>query len=485
MYNGFSLKPKYLQIVIFLIVCMTILPVVVAQDSQTISNEQINVEKIVIDRVKYNTEKINMVMTTFSKFFTNYKNMDILKYAVCKYLLPRYLYTNALQLLSHQLILNLKKKCPECVLGFYKTLEETPVDFQWAAKILSFVPKFADYKLKIQALQTLLHTFNFYAEDIIGIVKENNYQKIIDYVTLIEEELINVYSETYTKWDQNNKECSISFLEDMNFDKCTKSKEIPKIDKGDINCGCDNRTPLTSYEYFNKISHYPLDLIFDINTMYSNHYLDKIKEALSFSYTFKKHLEHNFTTLYKIFYTTIADNDNVVYELCTKTCKEPKDPTKTSLQQNQLIAFCKRMPDEQKCTNSKCIWCNNQCVALPAQCNAFPCKNTSEVSKSIVKKCDTRSSPFALRYIDENKIGVYLSCMNKHFTQQDVLKLCKKFTTVYVCDYAWIHKIGDEEYNKEIKDCYWYDICKCFDKQEIESSGDDIELPRCEPILPR
>ncbi len=476
-------KSQRLKIWINIFLCAFISTTCIAQNNDT---NKIDVEKIIIDRVRYHIEKINMVMTTFSKFFTDYKNMDILKYAVCKYLLPRYLYTNSLQLLSHQLILNLKKKCPLCVLSFYKTLQETPEDFQWAAKILSFVPKFADYKLKIQAFHTLLQTFNFYAEDIISIAKEGNPQKILDYITLIEEELINVYSETYTNWDQTKKECSINYVENMSFGKCLKDKEIPRIDKGNTNCECDNRIPLTSYEYFNAIPHYPLDAIFEPNITYSSHFLDKIKEALNFYYTFKKYIEENFATLYKIFYPAITENEDIVYELCKKACSELQDPTIALERQNQLIAYCQRATDEQKCRNIKCFWCNNQCEPFPFHCSSIKCKNTAEVDKSVVKRCDTTSRR-GIMYTDKDKISLLLNCAQKYFTQEEVLKLCKKFSSVWVCEAGWIHKIENEEYDEQMltKDCYLYDICKCFDKSEIEASKDDIELPRCEPVLPR
>lgn len=471
---------------IFILIPLFFFLYILPEENGEIKNETIDAEKIIIERVKYHTEKINLIINTFSKLFSDNKNIDILKYIVCKYIIPQYLYTNSLQLLSHQLVLNLKNKCPECVLGFYKTLEETPPDFQLAAKIFNFVPKFADYKLKIQALQTLLHTFNFYSEDIINILKENNYQKLMDYIVLIEEELINTYSELYTNWDQNKKKCSISFLEDISFDKCIKGKEIPKIDKGEINCQCDNRIPLSSYEYFNTLAHHPLDSIFNINIIYSSHFLDEIKQALNFSYTFKQFIEQNFPNLYKILYPTIANNENIVYELCTTTCRNLQDPSNISLQINKLIALCDPITDSQQCRNNKCVWCNNKCVALPSQCNAFICKNTADVSSSRIKKCDLLFPPkWDPRFTDGNKAGVYLNCMDKHYTKEEVLKLCKKFNTVYVCDYFWIHKIGDQEYDTERKDCYWYDICKCFDKQDIESSKGDIDIPKCEPILPK
>ncbi len=161
--------------------------------------EKISFEKIIIDRTKYHLQSIDMLIQTFSRVFENFKNIDILKYGICKYLLPRYLFTNSLQLLLHQAVLNLEKKCPECMLRFYRNIKETPKDFQSIAKIFNFAEKFADYKLKIQAFQTFLQEVELYSQEIMKIYLENNRGKLLDYIRMLEEQIIGIFTESFMK----------------------------------------------------------------------------------------------------------------------------------------------------------------------------------------------------------------------------------------------------------------------------------------------
>ncbi len=459
--------------VYYILLCMFIL----CQDK-----EKISFEKIIIDRVKYNTARIDILTKTFTKFFIDYKNMDILKYAICKYLLPRYLYTNSLQLLLHQSVLNLKEKCPECRLTFYRTVRETPEDFQWVAKIFNFAEKFADYKLKIQALQTLLHEIELYAEDIMKIYLENNREKLIDYIILLEDQIISIFTESFLAWDNNKKECHIKYNENIFFDKCITEKKIPTVDKGNTNCGCDNRIPLKTKDYFNSITSYPLDAIFHLNVMYSSHYSKKVKDALNFYYTFRKYIESNFINTYNLLKSWIDENEKTIYQLCIQQCLDPSSPLKD----------CAQITDPQSCMEKKCIWCENlkKCTLREDYCTPFICKNKQDFLSSKIIALDNEECRKA--EVDEHMSlsintvkGPYLNCRMQVFSDDEILKLCKKFKAVYICSSIWIHRIGDTKYDTQIQDCFLYNICKCFDEEQIAGTGNNIELPTCEPLLPR
>lgn len=460
-------------------------------------NKTFDPEKIIIERISYHTTKINLIVSTFSKFFTDNKNIDLLKYAVCKYILPRFLYTNALQLLAHQLILNLKEKCPECVLGFYGKLEETPQEFQWAAKIFEFAPRFADYKLKIQAFQTLLHTFDFYANDILNIVIENNYQKLMDYISLIEEELIGIYAETYISWDQNTKNCTFDFLEKMDFNKCIKDKEIPKIDKGDKNCGCDNRTPLSTYEYYNTIPIYPLDLIFSPKVRYAGLLPYYCTKALNFTYTFKNHLEQNYPHLYKLLSIALESNENTIYELCKASCKNLE--TAGFTEGRQMVSACERIGNKEQCNKKGCSWCevSRSCRLFEEHCTKpIECKHVQQLLNSKIEEFPVQDH---FKHFTPLKSGkefrAEILCLHPFgiivLSKEETLQLCKKFNSVYM-DASSIHKIGEQdiilstqpEYHNYFKQYshYLYDICKCFDKNEIDSAKDIDSIPQCKPL---
>ncbi|MFN7181091.1 MAG: hypothetical protein ACK4NF_00210 [Planctomycetota bacterium] len=449
-------------------------------------NQQISVEKIIIDRIKYNLGKIDMLIRIFSGYFSNNKNMDILKYGVCKYLLPRYLYTNALQLLLHQLVLNLEEKCPECFLHFYPTVEETPTDFQTVSTLFNFVKKFADYKLKIQALHTLLYEIDLYSEDIEHIFVENNNEKLMDYITLLEAQIINTFTESFIKWDQDKKECEIKYKEDMYFDKCLSDGKISLIDKGDINCGCDNRIPYDPKDYFNVIASYPLDTIFGVKAKYSARYLAKLKEALNFYYTFTKYIELNFLNFYNLLKSYLDENEKIIYNMCVEECKNS-----SLIDRASAVEECSKLSEEQKCREKGCVWCEHtkKCRITLEYCYPFTCKNVEEFRKSKIKVSCKINSNYNFAPLLDREISPSITCRNKIeiYSSEQILKFCKKFKSVYVCPFLSIHKIANKEYPRSnvSEDCSLFNLCKCFDEQEIEGAKDDIELPKCELLLPR